>query len=99
MLLTPVPIIYEVYKWLLHNTTPIAAQRALKGMEESLIALPIDAAEFQSLCQKIQSLPAWQGTLEDLTVVTIALQHQCPVWTLNYRDLASFDTLNFWNPE
>jgi predicted nucleic acid-binding protein len=99
LLLTPVPIIYEVYKWLLHNTTPIAAQQALKGMEDSLTPLPIDKATFQSICEKIQSLSTWQGTLEDLTVIETALQYQCPVWTLNYRDFASFNTLSFWNPQ
>jgi predicted nucleic acid-binding protein len=99
VLLTPVPIIYEVYKWLLHNTTPITAQQTLKGMEASLMLIPIDSIEFRSMCQKIQSLFTWQGTLEDFTVITMALQYQCPVWTLNYRDFASFSTLNFWNPE
>lgn len=99
VLLTPVPIIYEVYKWLLHNTTPIVAQQALHRMEESLTLLPIDQVEFQLLCQMIQSLPEWRGTLEDLTVITVALRYKSLVWTLNYRDFILFNTLAFWNPE
>jgi predicted nucleic acid-binding protein len=36
VLLTPIPIIFEVYKWLLQRTTPVIAQRALQTMEDSL---------------------------------------------------------------
>jgi predicted nucleic acid-binding protein len=99
LLLTPIPIIYEVYKWLLHNTTSVKAQQALKAMEESLTLLSIEQAEFQSLCEMIQSLSKWHGTLEDLTVIMVAIRYKSPVWTLNYRDFALFNTLAFWNPE
>jgi predicted nucleic acid-binding protein len=97
-LIVPTPIVYEVYKWLLHSTNPQTAQRALRLMQESLHFLEINQADFQAICELIQSLSQWQGTLEDLTVVTVALRYRCPVWTLNYRDFSMFNTLEFWNP-
>jgi len=36
ILLTPLPIVFEVYKWLLHRTTPAVAQNTLDVMQKSL---------------------------------------------------------------
>lgn len=35
-ILTPILIVYEVYKWLLQKQSPIIAQKTLQTMEESL---------------------------------------------------------------
>ncbi|WP_088890918.1 type II toxin-antitoxin system VapC family toxin [Leptolyngbya ohadii] len=98
-LLVPTSIVYEVYKWLLQRTNPSKAKQALQIMEESLHFLMLNQDEFQGLCNTVQKLSGWQGTLEDLTVIETALRYRCPVWTLNYRDFAAFSQLEFWNPE
>lgn len=36
LLLTPLPIVFEVYKWLLQRTQPKVAQRTLLTMNDSL---------------------------------------------------------------
>ncbi len=49
ILLTPLPIIFEVYKWLLQRTTPQVAQNTLKTMEESLHFLSMDDAMYDEV--------------------------------------------------
>jgi len=44
----------------------------------------------------LNSRPEWKGTLEDASVVLLALKAGTPVWTLNYRDLGVFQELSFW---
>jgi hypothetical protein len=44
-------------------------------------------------------MPAWRGTLEDALVAVTGLRLRAPVWTLNYRDLAAFGSLEFWTPD
>ncbi len=98
VLLTPIPIVFEVYKWLLQRTSPKVAQQTLATMEESLHLIAINRPDFDELTAMIYALPQWQGILEDATVVAIALRYRCPVWTLNFRDFGIFKTLEFWNP-
>ncbi|MEO0808742.1 MAG: PIN domain-containing protein [Cyanobacteria bacterium J06643_4] len=99
LLLTPVPIIFEVYKWLLQRTRPEIAQKTLLTMNDSLHILTIDAEAFSQLQTVVAQLPQWQGSLEDATVMLTALQYRCPVWTYNFRDFSIFSALEFWNPE
>jgi len=42
ILLTPIPILFEVYKWLLQRTQPAVAHEALEVMQESLHLLPLE---------------------------------------------------------
>lgn len=98
-LLTPLPILFEVYKWLLQNTTPTAAQTSLNAMIETLDLVVLRLSDFLEIHTFIQSLPTWQGSLEDATVIWLTRQYQCPVWTLNYRDFGSFASLEFWTPD
>ncbi|MEO1635569.1 MAG: type II toxin-antitoxin system VapC family toxin [Cyanobacteria bacterium J06631_9] len=99
LLLTPVPIIFEVYKWLLQRTRPEIAQKTLLTMNDSLHILTIDAEAFSQLQTAIAQLPQWKGSLEDATVMLTGLQYGCPVWTYNFRDFSIFSSLEFWNPE
>lgn len=99
ILLTPMPIVFEVYKWLLQRTQPEVAQRTLQAMRESLHLIPLDGEDFENLSELIASLPEWQGSLEDGTVVLTALRYRCPLWTYNFRDFGIFKALEFWNPE
>jgi len=98
ILLTPLPIVFEVYKWLLHRTTPAVAQNTLDVMQKSLHTLVLNQLDFHELYTMVRALPNWQGTLEDATVILLAQRYHCPVWTLNYRDFGIFKSLEFWNP-
>lgn len=99
ILLAPIPIVFEVYKWLLMRTTPATAQHALQVMGDSLHLIDINKAELNELKAMLLQLPQWQGSLEDATVILVALRYRCPVWTYNFRDFAAFKSLNFWTPE
>ena len=98
ILLTPVPIIFEVYKWLLQRTRPEIAQNALKIMQSSLHPIALEQDDFDELQGMVLELTQWQGSLEDGTVLLMALKYRCPVWTYNFRDFGIFKTLEFWNP-
>lgn len=99
LLLTPLPIVFEVYKWLLQRTRPEVAQQTLLTMNDSLHILAMEAEAFSQLQAVVAQLPQWKGSLEDATVMLTALQHRCPVWTYNFRDFSIFSALEFWNPE
>jgi predicted nucleic acid-binding protein len=99
ILLCSMPIVFEVYKWLLQRTYPAISQQALKIMQESLHILSLDQLDFEALQNLVLSLPNWQGSLEDASVSLTALRYRCPVWTFNYRDLSIFNTLEFWTPD
>lgn len=99
ILLTPIPILFEVYKWLLQRTQPAIAHNTLKIMQESLYLLPLEKADFEEIQNMVTKLPQWQGSLEDATVVFTALRYHSPVWTYNFRDFSIFKALEFWTPE
>ena len=99
LLLTPMPIVFEVYKWLLQRTRPEVAQRTLLTMNDSLHILTMQADVFSELQTVVSQLPQWRGSLEDATVMITALQYQCPIWTYNFRDFSIFSALEFWNAE
>jgi len=94
----PIPILFEVYKWLLYTTNPTTAQASLNIIVESLHLIPIKEAELLEICFLLTTIPNWQGSLEDATVIWAARKRKCPVWTINYRDFGSFSDLEFWNP-
>lgn len=98
VLLTPIPIMYEVYKWLLQRLGAKQAQQILTTLQASLQPISLSETDFLQVQAIVQSLPGWAGTLEDATVVFTANRYNCPVWTLNYRDLGTFKTLTFWTP-
>ena len=98
VLLTPIPIIFEVYKWLLQRTTPVIAQRALQTMEDSLYLIEFTKVDLIDIKSFLLQIPQWEGSLEDATVILVALRYQGLVWTYNFRDFSAFKTLNFWTP-
>ncbi len=98
VLLTPIPIIFEVYKWFLYKENPLVAQKIFKAMQSSLDTVSIDRIDLDTLHSIIQELGQWRGSLEDATVILMAQRYHCPVWTLNYRDFGAFSSLQFWNP-
>jgi predicted nucleic acid-binding protein len=98
-LITPIPIIYEVYKWLLYQTSSAIAQSALKAMRQSLDEVVTSSIELEAIQALVTLIPGWNGSLEDATVILYAQKHHCPVWTMNYRDFGVFKDLSFWNPQ
>ncbi|WP_199337025.1 hypothetical protein [Oscillatoria sp. FACHB-1407] len=50
VLLTPIPIVFEVYKWLLQRTSPQQAQKTLQVMQDSLHLIPLDLIRYKPLC-------------------------------------------------
>ena len=98
VLLTPIPIIFEVYKWLLQRTTPVIAQRALQTMEDSLYLIEFTKVNLIDIKSFLLQIPQWKVSLDDATVILVALRYQGLVWTYNFRDFSAFKTLNFWTP-
>jgi hypothetical protein len=96
--LTPVPIIFEVYKWLLYRASRSIALKALEAMDLSLQDVPLTLTDFAKLTELVKALPDWNGSLEDAMVFLLAQEDHCPIWTLNYRDFGIFPTLVFWTP-
>ena len=97
-LLVPLPIVFEAFKWLLHRTQLATARTALTWMVEDMqieFPGPGDLAEMLSL---LGVRPQWRGSLEDTAVVQVAMTVDAPVWTIDYRDLAAFPNVRFWNP-
>lgn len=99
ILLCPMPIVFEIYKWLLQRTHAAIAQQALKTIQESLHILLLDQSDLEAFQNLVFGLPNWQGSLEDASVILTALRYRCPVWTFNYRDFSLFNTLEFWTPD
>jgi predicted nucleic acid-binding protein len=97
-LVVPIPILFEVYKWLLQRTHVEEAQQALAVMTDSFHPVALSHEDFGALQAMVLRLPDWKGSLEDGTVVMTALRYQSPLWTYNYRDLAQFKSLEFWTP-
>jgi predicted nucleic acid-binding protein len=97
-LVTPPPIVFEVYKWLVYEAQPGAAQLGLQQMRRGLEIVYPGANEFDEVSAVLAAMPRWKGTLEDALVAVTGLRRDAPVWTLNFRDLAAFRNLQFWNP-
>jgi predicted nucleic acid-binding protein len=98
-LLVPIPIVFEVYKWLLQKTNVLVARRSLQIMHESIHTVPVNQSDFEELQAMLERLSDWQGTLEDASVVSTAILYKCAVWTFNYRDFVAFSEIEFWNPK
>ena len=60
ILLTPLPIVFEVYKWLLQRTRPKIAQHTLQVMYESLHLLPIELDDRDTLKRHLALGGRWK---------------------------------------
>lgn len=97
--ITLLPIVFEVYKWLLYNANGVQARTGLSRMQQSLEI--IDASTIASLADLdslVTRLSNWNGSLEDALVMLTASRFDCAVWTFNYRDFAAFKDISLWNP-
>ena len=98
-LITPLAIVFEVYKWLVYEAHAGAARFGLQQMRQSLEIVYPGAANLDEVVTVLAAMPAWNGTLEDALVAVTGLRLGAPVWTLNFRDLSAFRNLRFWTPE
>jgi len=99
ILWAPLPIVFEVYKWLLNNTRYETACNAFAVMLEIVQPVFLDGADVIALKVLIRSLPGWGGSLEDASVILVTQRDRCPVWTMNYRDFGTIQGLDFWTPD
>lgn len=97
-LVTPLPVVFEVYKWLCYEARPDVARLGLAHMRRTLEIVYPASADMEDVSGILAAMPAWAGTLEDALVASVGLRLGIPVWTLSYRDLAAFRNLAFWTP-
>jgi len=96
--IVPLPIVLEVYKWLRYH---VGSDAALSALNRMLRTTQIDYPgpdEFERAVQLVRVRPSWGGSLQDAFLAQQALTTRLPLWTLNYRDFASFSAVRFWNP-
>ena len=96
--LAPLPIAFEVYKWLAYEASLRTARRGLAHIRRAFEITYPDEALLSRVTAVLESMPAWGGSLEDALVAVSGLWLDVPVWTLNYRDLGAFRNLHFWTP-
>ena len=96
--LTPLPIVFEVYKFVSRNESAKAAQKLLSIIQYDTVIIPISETDFATISDLVLQITDWQGTLEDASVIIIAQQYQAQVWTLDYKDLGYFSNVQFWTP-
>jgi predicted nucleic acid-binding protein len=97
-MVVPVPILFEVCKWLLQESGPSLARSALDWIQEGSQLVYFEESDMDELTALISDFRTWLGSLEDGLVALIGLRLDVPVWTFNYRDLAAFQNLRFWVP-
>ncbi len=96
--LTPLPILFEVYKFVSRNESAQVAQKLLSIIQYDTVIIPISETDFATISDLVLQIANWQGTLEDASVILIAQKYQAQVWTLDYKDLGYFSNVQFWTP-
>ncbi|GBF79617.1 type II toxin-antitoxin system VapC family toxin [Aphanothece sacrum] len=96
--LTPLPILFEVYKFVSREASVEAAQRLLTILYQETVIVPIEGELFAEVYDLVRQLVNWKGSLEDGTVIILAEKYNAEVWTLDYRDLGYFKQIRFWTP-
>jgi predicted nucleic acid-binding protein len=96
--LTPLPILFEVYKFVYRNESPNMAQKLLEIIQEETLIVTISESDFVTISDLILNFSHWQGILEDASVIVISKKYQGQIWTIDYKDLGFFGDLEFWNP-
>ena len=96
--LTPLPVLFEVYKFVAREQAPGVAQKALASIYDDTVVVPSGMETFQNIYNLVCQMPEWKGSLEDASVVVTAEEYNASVWTLDYRDLGWFKNLHLWTP-
>jgi len=98
-LILPLPIVFEVHRWLLQQQGPELAQAVFSAIDRSFQIYILTESDLSAIKQIVLNLQQWFGTLADASVVYVAMKLDCSVWTLDYRDLSRFSKLAFWTPK
>jgi hypothetical protein len=77
----PLPVLFEVYKFVLREQSSRAAMTALSVISENTVTVPVSMEMFQEIYSMVRQIPDWQGTLEDASVVAVAQLYNTSVWT------------------
>lgn len=96
--LLPLPIAFEVCKWLRYKVSGDAAIMAIDRIRRGTEIIYPSADDFSRAIQVARQMPSWRGSLEDALLANLATAHRTPLWTLNYREFAAFGALHLWNP-
>ncbi|MGC8968158.1 MAG: type II toxin-antitoxin system VapC family toxin [Thermus sp.] len=67
-LFVPMPILFEVFQWLLYEAGPQAARQGLAKVVEGAVAVPFNLEDLEEARLLLTRLPGWEGTLEDASV-------------------------------
>ena len=97
-LIAPLPILFEVHKFLLYQGQRTLADASLKVMLRMSRIDEFSVDDLGELTALANTPRSWNGSLEDASVVLTARKFRCPAWTFNYRDFAAFRDLELWNP-
>lgn len=96
--LTPLPILFEVYKFVSRYQSVDSARTLLTIIQRETVIVPLSDSDFATISDLVLTTPHWQGSLEDASVIFIAQQYQAQIWTIDYQDFGFFNKLEFWNP-
>ena len=73
-------------------------RQATAVMLDQFNIVEVNEQELRQALDTANQRADWNGTLEDAIVANLAVKLNVPLWTMNYRDLAAFDRIEFWNP-
>jgi predicted nucleic acid-binding protein len=96
--IVPAAILLEASKRLFFLEGRQVMRRATAVMLDQFNIVDVDEQELRQALDTANQLEGWNGTLEDAIVANVALRLKLPLWTMNYRDLAAFREIEFWNP-
>jgi len=96
--LTPLPILFEVYKFVYRHESPNIAQKLLSVIQKETVIVTISESDFLNILDLVLNFSHWRGTLEDASVMVIAKKYHGQIWTIDYKDLGFFGDIEFWNP-
>lgn len=96
--LTPLPILFEVYKFVSRYQSVNAARTLLSIIQTETVIISLSNSDFLTILDLVLTTPNWQGSLEDASVIFTAQQYQAQIWTIDYQDFSFFNNLEFWNP-
>jgi len=96
--LTPLPILFEVYKFVAREQSPSVARKALSVIKQETVIILLEIESMQTIFDLAMQMTNWQGSLEDASVVVIAQKFNAPIWTIDYRDLSWFKNIQLWTP-
>lgn len=97
-LIVPLPIVFEVFKWLSNNTRREIARMWLGQIQTGADVRYVEPIDIDRVTAILYMMHTWRGSMEDALLVVTCQRLRAPLWTYNYRDFAAFKSLEFWTP-